>query len=59
MTKDLSQIKQEWEATKLNKVLNRFPERKEQFTTSSDIPLTRPLYEQRGDSTASGLSALG
>ncbi|NLX08957.1 MAG: methylmalonyl-CoA mutase, partial [Chloroflexi bacterium] len=41
MTKDLRQIRQEWEESKLSKVLSRFPERKTQFTTSSDIPLER------------------
>ncbi len=41
MSKDLKQIKQDWEQSKLAKMLSRFPERKPKFTTSSDIPLDR------------------
>ncbi|MBN1201939.1 MAG: methylmalonyl-CoA mutase family protein [Anaerolineae bacterium] len=41
MAKDLNQIKHEWEQSKLAKVLDRFPERKARFTTSSDIELER------------------
>jgi methylmalonyl-CoA mutase, N-terminal domain len=43
---DRARIKQEklrWEAEKVEPTLGRFPERKAQFTTSSDIPLER-LY---------------
>ncbi len=41
MTENLQQRKSEWEQTVLNKTLGKFPERKAQFTTSSDIPLDR------------------
>jgi methylmalonyl-CoA mutase N-terminal domain/subunit len=41
MTNDLKRIKQEWEETKVAKMLSRSPERREQFTTSSGIPLDR------------------
>jgi methylmalonyl-CoA mutase N-terminal domain/subunit len=41
MTKDLQQLKHDWETTKLAKVLDRFPERKAAFTTSSGIELDR------------------
>ncbi|MBZ0295822.1 MAG: methylmalonyl-CoA mutase family protein [Anaerolineae bacterium] len=39
----LQSAKQDWEANKVDPTLKRFPERKEQFTTSSDIPVKR-LY---------------
>jgi methylmalonyl-CoA mutase, N-terminal domain len=39
----IKQEKQRWEAEKVEPTLERFPERKAQFTTSSDIPLER-LY---------------
>ena len=41
MTKDLREIKQDWEQNKLAKMLSRSPERKPDFTTSSAIPLDR------------------
>jgi methylmalonyl-CoA mutase N-terminal domain/subunit len=41
MDKTLEQRKHDWEQTTLNKVLARFPERREAFATSSDIPLDR------------------
>jgi methylmalonyl-CoA mutase N-terminal domain/subunit len=41
MTNDLNQRKTDWEQTTLNKTLSKFPERKEQFVTSSDLPLDR------------------
>ena len=41
MSKDLKQQKAAWEETTLAKTLNRFPERKEYFSTSSDIELER------------------
>ena len=39
----LEQQKKEWEATLVHKAISRFPERKEAFTTSSDIVVDR-LY---------------
>jgi methylmalonyl-CoA mutase, N-terminal domain len=39
----IKQEKQRWEAEKVEPTLERFPERKARFTTSSDIPLER-LY---------------
>jgi methylmalonyl-CoA mutase N-terminal domain/subunit len=41
MTKSLQERKQEWEQASVAPVINRFPERKESFTTSSDIALDR------------------
>jgi methylmalonyl-CoA mutase N-terminal domain/subunit len=41
MTNDLKHRKDEWEQTTLNKTLSKFPERKDYFTTSSDLPLDR------------------
>jgi methylmalonyl-CoA mutase N-terminal domain/subunit len=41
MTKDLREIKQDWEQNKVAKTLSRSPERKPDFTTSSAIPLDR------------------
>ncbi len=38
---DIPGDKREWEATTLQKVLSRFPERKERFETSSGIPVER------------------
>ncbi len=43
MTDDLTQRKQQWESGTLDKVLSRFPERKDPFSTSSGIALER-LY---------------
>src|SRR5690606_26542444 len=37
----LKQLKEAWENSTLAKVINRFPERKPRFTTSSDIELDR------------------
>ena len=41
MSKKLQQAKADWEARTLQKALSRFPERKERFTTSSEIELER------------------
>ena len=49
MTKDLQQLKHDWETTKLAKVLDRFPERKAPFTTSSGIELDRVYVPDTGD----------
>jgi methylmalonyl-CoA mutase N-terminal domain/subunit len=49
MTNDLNQRKSDWEQTTLNKVLSRFPERKEQFVTSSDLPLDRVYVPDDAD----------
>ena len=49
MTNDLNQRKTDWEQTTLNKTLSRFPERKEQFTTSSDLPLERVYVPDDAD----------
>ncbi len=38
---NLKQYKHDWEQNALNKTLSKFPERKTQFTTSSDLPLDR------------------
>ena len=43
MTKSLQERKQEWEQSSVAPVINRFPERKDRFATSSDIELDR-LY---------------
>ncbi|RLC89638.1 MAG: methylmalonyl-CoA mutase, partial [Chloroflexi bacterium] len=40
---DISEHKQQWEQTALEKSLARFPERREQFETLSSIPVER-LY---------------
>ena len=40
---DLSKTQEEWESTTIRRTLERFPERKEKFTTISGIPLKR-LY---------------
>ena len=49
MTENLQQRKSEWEQTVLNKTLGKFPERKAQFTTSSDIPLDRFYVPEDAD----------
>ena len=41
MTKSLKQRKQDWEQASVAPVISRFPERKDPFTTSSDIELDR------------------
>ncbi len=41
MTNKLQDAKHRWEQTTLKRTLERFPERKESFTTSSDIELAR------------------
>jgi methylmalonyl-CoA mutase N-terminal domain/subunit len=38
---DISKLKNEWEQTTLRKTLDRFPERRESFETSSGIPVER------------------
>ncbi len=38
---DLSKARTEWEQTVLKKMLDRAPERREQFATTSDIPIER------------------
>ena len=43
MTENLSNHKRNWEEQKLNPTLNRFPERKPEFTTTSEIEVER-LY---------------
>ena len=48
---NLNQHKQDWESTTLKKVLDRFPERKDSFTTSSDIELER-VYTPEESATA-------
>lgn len=52
MTKDLSDYKREWEESTLEPVLKRFPERKETFSTSSNIPLERVYTPQSCDADA-------
>lgn len=42
--------KEEWEKNTLSPVLNRFPERREAFNTSSDIPVERVYLPQNGAS---------
>lgn len=52
MHKTIRNGKKEWEETTLNKVLQRFPERKEIFTTGSDKEVERlylPDEETKGD----------
>jgi len=46
---DVKQLKNDWEQGKLSKILNKFPERKAQFSTSSDIPLERFYVPEGGD----------
>jgi len=41
MLDDLKRVKREWERNTVNPVLERFPERREQFETLSGIPLDR------------------
>ena len=41
--KDLNQIEQEWKENKLDKTINRFGERKEEFKSDSGRPI-KPLY---------------
>ncbi len=54
----LSRAKQKWEQTTLHKVLQRFPERKEQFTTNSWLPVDR-LYLPRPMSEAEYVQRIG
>ncbi|MCB0036736.1 MAG: methylmalonyl-CoA mutase, partial [Anaerolineales bacterium] len=55
---NVSENKQRWEKETVEPVINRFPERKEQFQTSSDIPVER-VYTP-ADETANGyLDKLG
>jgi methylmalonyl-CoA mutase N-terminal domain/subunit len=54
MLDDLKRAKQEWERNTVNPVLERFPERREQFETLSGIPLDRaytPADLRMGGST--------
>ncbi len=48
MSNKLQQAKAEWEARVLQKALARFPERKERFTTSSEIELERVYVPDEG-----------
>ncbi|NDJ75071.1 MAG: methylmalonyl-CoA mutase family protein [Chloroflexi bacterium] len=57
--KDLHQLKLDWEATALKKVLDRFPERKDTFTTSSNQPLDRVYLPQNGADAAHYMEQLG
>ncbi|WP_456442612.1 methylmalonyl-CoA mutase family protein, partial [Caldithrix abyssi] len=50
--------KQKWEATTLKKVIDRFPEQKEQFTTGSWLPVER-LYLPRPVSEEEYLKQVG
>ncbi|RLD14219.1 methylmalonyl-CoA mutase, partial [candidate division KSB1 bacterium] len=54
----LSRAKQKWEQTTLHKVLQRFPERKEQFTTNSWLPVDR-LYLPRPMSEVEYVQRIG
>ncbi len=52
MKETIKDRKKRWEETVLNKVLQRFPERKEAFTTGSDKPVDRlylPDEETKGE----------
>lgn len=44
-----NQEKQRWESTTVKKVIDRFPERKENFTTGSWVPLQRLGLPENGD----------
>jgi methylmalonyl-CoA mutase N-terminal domain/subunit len=55
----LDQRKHNWEATTLQRVLDRFPERKGSFTTSSDIELERVYTPDDVDSGESRGAAAG
>ncbi len=53
MTKSLKERKQDWEQASVAPVISRFPERKDPFTTSSDIELDRVyLPDGTGDPDA-------
>jgi methylmalonyl-CoA mutase N-terminal domain/subunit len=52
MTNDLKQRKADWEQSTLNKTLSKFPERRAQFATSSDIPLDRFYVPDDADAEA-------
>ncbi len=54
----LERYKKKWEQTTLNKVLQRFPERKTRFTTNSWLPVER-LYLPRPMSEEEYLQRLG
>ncbi len=54
----LGQYKKKWEESTLKKVLHRFPERKNQFTTNSWLPVDR-LYLPRPTSEEEYLQHLG
>jgi methylmalonyl-CoA mutase N-terminal domain/subunit len=41
MSRDIQQLKEEWEATTLQKALHRFPERQAEFKTESGISIQR------------------
>src|SRR6056297_3220020 len=45
----LKQEKERWESTTVKKVTDRFPERKEEFTTGSWLPLKRLSIPEEGD----------
>ena len=48
MTNELSQQYEDWRSGKLDPALNRFPERRERFTTSSDIDVDRLYLPDEG-----------
>jgi methylmalonyl-CoA mutase, N-terminal domain len=48
-----------WTKNTLDKAISRFPERREQFTTSSDIPLERVYLPQNGANPDAYLKKLG
>jgi methylmalonyl-CoA mutase N-terminal domain/subunit len=41
MARSIQQLKEEWQATTLQRTLDRFPERRSEFTTESGIPIQR------------------
>jgi len=59
MSKRLDEAKAQWEQTTLKKVLERFPERKETFTTSSNIPLDRVYLPDESCEADAYLDAAG
>jgi methylmalonyl-CoA mutase N-terminal domain/subunit len=50
MVEDIRQLRQEWEAATLHRTLNRFPERRAEFRTQSDIPVDRVYIPAEDDS---------
>lgn len=59
MHEKLNAILDNWKQTTLDKAISRFPERQEQFTTSSSIPLERVYMPQNGADSQQYMEKLG